>query len=217
MQDIKEGTEIIKEFGEKYGNDSPILIRQQEYVEEKKDFYYISKNDFKKNEIEDILAKNSYKIDVKRNFKEIYFKNSSIDIDEYFKRGYIYKLFENSETTKFEESLQEIIFSDKDNGFITKFLNKKLSYESKKISSEKIDDYISYMNKLDFKNFLHLDWNTTMYKKNRNSISVGYVESSDKKKIIFMSPNKKFEDKSIIKELNLIELKELPTKYIITN
>ena len=217
MQDIKEGTEIIKEFGEKYGNDSPILIRQQEYVEEKKDFYYISKNDFKKNEIEDILAKNSYKIDVKRNFKEIYFKNSSIDIDEYFKRGYIYKLFENSETTKFEESLQEIIFSDKDNGFITKFLNKRLSYESKKISSEKIDDYISYMNKLDFKNFLHLGWNTTMYKKNRNSISVGYVESSDKKKIIFMSPNKKFEDKSIIKELNLIELKELPTKYIITN
>ena len=32
-----------------------------------------------------------------------------------------------------------------------------------------------------------------------------------------MSPNKKFEDKTIINELELIELKELPAKYIINN
>ena len=56
-----------------------------------------------------------------------------------------------------------------------------------------------------------------MYKKNKNSISVGYVKANDKKKIIFMSPNTKFRDISIIKELDLIELKDLPAKYIIDN
>ena len=113
--------------------------------------------------------------------------------------------------------MQEINFSIKDNGFITKFLNKKLNYDSKKISSDKINEYISYMRKMNFLDFLHLKWDTTMYKKNKNSISVGYVEVNDKKKIIFMSPNIKFEDISIIKELDLIELKDLPAKYIIDN
>ena len=75
VQEIEEGTRIIKKLGEKYGNNSPILIRQKEYVEEKKDFYYISKKSFKENEIEDILTKNHYQMDIKRDFKEIYFKN----------------------------------------------------------------------------------------------------------------------------------------------
>lgn len=214
---IEEGTEYVKELGKKYGNDSPILVREKEYVIEKKDFYYISKKELKKSEIEEILTRNRYQMDITRNFKEIYFKNSSISIEEYLKKACIYKLFENSETTKFEESLQEINFSIKDNGFITKFLNKKLNYDSKKISSDKINEYISYMRKMNFLDFLHLKWDTTMYKKNKNSISVGYVEVKDKKKIIFMSPNIKFEDISIIKELDLIELKDLPAKYIIDN
>ena len=217
ISNIAEGTEYVKELGRQYGNGSPILVRQKEYVTEKKDFYYISKKGLKKSEIEEILMRNRYQIDIKRNFKEIYFKNSSISIDEYFKRACIYKLFENSETTKFEESLQEINFSIKDNGFITKFLNKKLNYDSKKISSDKINEYISYMRKMNFLDFLHLKWDTTMYKKNKNSISVGFVETNDKKKIIFMSPNIKFEDITIIKELDLIELKDLPAKYIIDN
>ena len=214
---IAEGTEYVKELGRQYGNGSPILVRQKEYVTEKKDFYYISKKELKKSEIEEILTKNYYQMDITRNFKEIYFKNSSISIEEYFKRACIYKLFENSETTKFEESLQEINFSIKDNGFITKFLNKKLNYDSKKISSDKINEYIFYLNKMNFLDFLHLKWETTMYKKNRNFISVGFVEANDKKKIIFMSPSIKFEDISIIKELDLIELKDLPAKYIIDN
>ena len=217
ISNITEGTEYIKELGRQYGNGSPILVRQKEYVIEKKDFYYISKKELKKSEIEEILTKNYYQMDITRNFKEIYFKNFSISIEEYFKKACIYKLFENSETTKFEESLQEINFSIKDNGFITKFLNKKLNYDSKKISSDKINEYISYMRKMNFLDFLHLKWDTTMYKKNKNSISVGFVETNDKKKIIFMSPNIKFEDITIIKELDLIELKDLPAKYIIDN
>ena len=214
---IAEGTEYVKELGRQYGNGSPILVKQKEYVTEKKDFYYISKKELKKSEIEEILTKNHYQMDITRNFKEIYFKNSSISMDEYFKRACIYKLFENSETTKFEESLQEILFSTKDNSFITKFLNKKLNYDSKKISSDKINEYIFYLNKMNFLDFLHLKWETTMYKKNKNFISVGFVEANDKKKIIFMSPSIKFEDISIIKELDLIELKDLPAKYIIDN
>ena len=214
---IAEGTEYVKELGRQYGNGSPILVRQKEYVTEKKDFYYISKKELKKSEIEEILTKNHYQMDITRNFKEIYFKNSSTSIEEYFKKACIYKLFENSETTKFEESLQEILFSTKDNSFITKFLNKKLNYDSKKISSDKINEYIFYLNKMNFLDFLHLKWETTMYKKNKNFISVGFVEANDKKKIIFMSPSIKFEDISIIKELDLIELKDLPAKYIIDN
>ena len=156
-------------------------------------------------------------MDIKRDFKEIYFKNFLTSIDEYFKKACIYKLFENSQTSKFEESLQEIIFSSEDNGFITTFLNKKLGYESKKISSDKINEYIFYMNKLNFENFLNLEWETTIYQKGNSLLSIGYVKNSNKKKIIFMSLNKKFEDKTIINELELIELKELPAKYIINS
>ncbi|WP_338993604.1 radical SAM protein [Fusobacterium animalis] len=216
IQDIEEGTKIIKQLGEEYGNNSPILVRQKEYVEEKKDFYYISRKNWKQNEIETILENNFYQLDEKRNFKEIYFKNSLININEYFKRGYIYKLFENSETSNFEESLQEIVFSNEDNGFTTKFLNKKLGYVSKKILSNKINDYISYMKNFDFENFLNLEWDTSMYKKNENLLSIGYVKTSNKRKIIFMSP-KKFEDENIINKLRLVELRELPAKYLAIN
>ena len=73
------------------------------------------------------------------------------------------------------------------------------------------------MNKLNFENFLNLDWETTIYRKGNSLLSVGYVKNSNKKKIIYMSPNKKFVDKTIINELELIELKELPAKYIINS
>ena len=63
---IEEGTEYVKELGKEYGNGSPILVRNKEHVEEKEEYYYISKKVLKKEEIENILDSFSYKIASKR-------------------------------------------------------------------------------------------------------------------------------------------------------
>lgn len=215
---IAEGTEYIKELGKEYGNGSPILSRNKEPVEEKEEYYYISKKELKKDEIEKILENFSYEIVNKRNFEEKYLKAMPIDKKEYFEKGLIYKFFENSEEKGFIETLQEIKYIEEDKKFKIQFLNKKIGYENKKIPKEKIQSYLDYLKDFNLEVFLELEWNTTLYRKGSHSISLGFVKSkiNNKEKITFMS-NQKFEDNAIINELELIELKELPAKYVTTN
>lgn len=80
---IEEGTEYVKELGKEYGNGSPILVRNKKQIEEKEEYYYISKKGFKKSEIEKILKDSSYEIVNKRNFEEKYIKDSSVDKEDY--------------------------------------------------------------------------------------------------------------------------------------
>ena len=215
---ITEGTEYVKELGREYGNGSPILSRNKEHIEEKEEYYYISKKEFKKSKIEKILESFSYEIATKRNFKEKYLKAISINEEDYFKKRKIYKFFENSEERGFTETLQAIKYIEKDKKFKIKFLNKKIGYDDKKISKEKMQDYLNYLKNFNLEMFLELNWDTTLYRKDSHSISLGVIKSktSSKEKITFMS-NQKFEDKIIIDELELVELKELPAKYVITN
>ena len=212
---IEEGTEYVKELGEKYGNGSPILVRNKEHVEEKEEYYYISKKVFEKEEIENILDSFLYKIDSKRNFKEKYLKIISMDKEDYFKQGKIYKFYENSEEKTFIESLQEIEYIEDNKKFLIKFLNKKIGYENKKIPKEKIQDYLDYLKDFNLEVFLELEWDTTLYKKDSHSISLGFVKSKikNKEKIIFMS-NQKFEDEKIIQKLELTQLEEPVLTYI---
>ena len=212
---IEEGTEYIKELGKEYGNGSPILVRNKEHVEEKEEYYYISKKVLKKEEIENILDSFSYKIASKRNFKEKYLKTISMDKEDYFKQGKIYKFYENSEEKAFIETLQEIKYVKEDKKFLIKFLNKKIGYEDKKISKEKIQDYLDYLKDFNLEVFLELEWDTTLYKKGSHSISLGSVKSktNNKEKITFMS-NQKFEDEKIIQKLELTQLEESVLAYI---
>lgn len=212
---IAEGTEYVKELGREYGNGSPILVRNKKRVEEKEEYYYISKKAFREKEIENILEKSSYKIGPKRNFKEKYVKTISMDKEDYFKEGKIYKFYENSEEKGFVESLQEIKYIEEDKKFLIKFLNKKIGYEDKKISEDKMDDYLNYLKAFNLEVFLELEWDTIEYIKDSASISLGSVKlnGNDKKKIIFMS-KQKIEDKEIIEKLGLVELEELVIKYI---
>ena len=212
---IAEGTEYVKELGEEYGNGSPILVRNKKHVEEKEEYYYISKKAFTEKEIENILEKFSYKIGSNRNFKEKYVKTISMDKEVYFKEGKIYKFYENSEEKGYVESLQEIKYIEKDKKFLIKFLNKKIGYEDKKISEDKINDYLNYLKTFNLEVFLELEWDTIEYIKDSSSISLGSVKlnGNDKKKIIFMS-KQKIEDKEIIEKLGLVELEELVIKYI---
>lgn len=212
---IAEGTEYVKELGRKYGNGSPILVRNKKHVEEKEEYYYISKKAFTEKEIENILEESSYKIGPKRNFKEKYVKTISIDKEDYFKEGKIYKFYENSEEKGFVETLQEIKYIEEDKKFLIKFLNKKIGYEDKKISKEKIEDYLNYLKAFNLEVFLELEWDTIEYIKDSASISLGSVKlnGNNKKKIIFMS-KQKIEDKEIIEKLGLVELEELVIKYI---
>ena len=212
---IAEGTEYVKELGKEYGNVSPILVRNKKRVEEKEEYYYISKKAFTEKEIENILEKFSYKIGSNRNFKEKYVKTISMDKEVYFKEGKIYKFYENSEEKGYVESLQEIKYIEKDKKFLIKFLNKKIGYEDKKISEDKINDYLNYLKSFNLEVFLELEWDTIEYIKDSSSISLGSVKlnGNDKKKIIFMS-KQKIEDKKIIEKLGLVELEELVIKYI---
>ena len=212
---IAEGTEYVKELGKEYGNVSPILVRNKKRVEEKEEYYYISKKAFTEKEIENILEKFSYKIGSNRNFKEKYVKTISMDKEVYFKEGKIYKFYENSEEKGYVESLQEIKYIEKDKKFLIKFLNKKIGYEDKKISKEKIEDYLNYLKAFNLEVFLELEWDTIEYIKDSSSISLGTVKvnGDSNEKITFMS-KKKIEDEEIIQKLGLIELEELVIKYI---
>ena len=212
---IAEGTEYVKELGREYGNGSPVLVRNKKRVEEKEEYYYISKKAFTEKEIENILEKSSYKIGPKRNFKEKYVKTISMDKEDYFKEGKIYKFYENSEEKGFVETLQEIKYIEEDKKFLIKFLNEKIGYEDKKISEDKMNDYLNYLKAFNLEVFLELEWNTIEYIKDSVSISLGSVKlnGNDKKKIIFMS-KQKIEDKEIIEKLGLVELEELVIKYI---
>mgnify|MGYP000896535434 FL=1 len=213
---IEEGTEYVKELGKEYGNGSPILVRNKEQIEEKEEYYYIPKKIFKKSEIEKILKDFSYEIVNKRNFEEKYIKPSSINNEDYLKKGKIYKFFENSEEKGFIESLQEIEYIKDNKKFLIKFLNKKIGYENKKIPKEKIQDYLDYLKDFNLEVFLELEWDTTLYKKGSHSISLGFVKSklNNKEKIIFMS-NQKFEDEKIIQKLELSVLEEAVLSYIL--
>ena len=212
---IAEGTEYVKELGREYGNGSPILVRNKKHVEEKEEYYYISKKAFTEKEIENILGESLYKIGPKRNFKEKYLKTISMDKEDYFKEGKIYKFYENSEEKGFVETLQEIKYIEEDKKFLIKFLNKKIGYEDKKISEDKMDDYLNYLKAFNLEVFLELEWDTIEYIKDSASISLGSVKlnGNNKKKIIFMS-KQKIEDKEIIEKLGLVELEELVIKYI---
>jgi probable molybdenum cofactor biosynthesis protein A len=212
---IAEGTEYVKELGREYGNGSPILVRNKKRVEEKEEYYYISKKDFTEKEIENILGEYSYKIGPKRNFKEKYLKSISMDKEDYFKEGKIYKFYENSEEKGFVETLQEIKYIEEDKKFLIKFLNKKIGYEDKKISKEKIENYLNYLKAFNLEVFLELEWDTIEYIKDSVSISLGSVKlkGNDKKKIIFMT-KQKLENKEIIEKLGLVQLEELVIKYI---
>ncbi|WP_339063853.1 radical SAM protein [Fusobacterium polymorphum] len=213
---IEEGTEYVKELGKEYGNGSPILVRNKEQIEEKEEYYYIPKKIFKKSEIEKILKDFSYEIVNKRNFEEKYIKPSSINNEDYLKKGKIYKFFENSEEKGFIESLQEIEYIEDNKKFLIKFLNKKIGYENKKIPKEKIQDYLDYLKDFNLEVFLELEWDTTLYKKGSHSISLGFVKSklNNKEKFTFMS-NQKFEDEKIIQKLELSVLEEAVLSYIL--
>ena len=212
---IAEGTEYVKELGREYGNGSPILVRNKKHVEEKEEYYYISKKAITEKEIENILEESSYKIGPKRNFKEKYVKTISIDKEDYFKEGKIYKFYENSEEKGYVETLQEIKYIEEDKKFLIKFLNKKIGYEDKKILEDKMDDYLNYLKAFNLEVFLELEWDTIEYIKDSASISLGSVKlnRNDKKKIIFMT-KQKLENKEIIEKLGLVELEELVIKYI---
>ena len=213
---IEEGTEYVKKLGKEYGNGSPILVRNKEQIEEKEEYYYISKKEFEKSEIEKILKDFSYEIVNKRNFEEKYIKPSSINNEDYLKKGKIYKFFENSEESGFIESLQEIEYIEEKKKFKVKFLNKKIGYENKKIPKEKIQSYLNYLKDFNLEVFLELEWDTTLYKKGSHYISLGFVKSklNNKEKITFMT-SQKFEDEEIIQKLKLSGLEEPVLAYIL--
>lgn len=209
LSKIDEGNKLIKYYGKEYGNSSPLLTRQKEYIQKKEEYYYISKEDLGLNEIDKILIDNKYKKYEKRDFSEIYYKPLNVDKSKYFDNGFIYKLFKNSSSSYYVEVIQDIKnFKDK---FEIKFLNKSFEAVPKKIYDNTFDEYKSYIGKFGYEEFLKLDWETIIYRKGEKYLSIGFIKGYNK--IIFMSP-KNFEDNDIIQKLQLMSLNELPVRFI---
>lgn len=204
--EIEKGNQLVKSFGEKYGNSSPLLTKQKEYISEKEEYYYISKYNYSQDDYDNILLENGYKKYDKRDFLEIYFKPINLTKEEYFSKGIIYKLFRNSSASQYVEVIQEINKNENGQGFHITFLNKKFNSTPKIILNDEKEFYTNYMKKINYEEFLTLDWETLTYKKGENIISLGLLKNNGR--IIFMS-NRKISDKNLVDKLGINILERL--------
>nr|WP_241634552.1 radical SAM protein [Fusobacterium gastrosuis] len=216
LEKIEKGNKEIKLYGEKYGNSSPLLIKQKNFVDEKKEYYYVSEKALSLFEIYEILKKNGYTEYERRNFEEIYFKPSN-NVDKRWKDfNMIYKIYKNNHSTFFIEIIQNIELikeKNKDNEVNIKFFNRIFNSEPKKIHIDELNAYKNYMLNINFEAFLELDWETTSFRKGNSIISIAYIKKYNK--ITFMSSTK-IQDNFLYKELKLKTLDKNVQTYIIS-
>ena len=212
LAEIEKGNHLITQFGKEYGNGNPLLIKNKKYINQKIEFYYISKLDFTIDNFISILEKNGYKKSEKRDFKEEYFIPNSAN-EKWFNFEMIYKAFLNTYTNEYIETIQEreSFTIGKDTGFKITFLNRLFSEKPRHFKNLK--DYETFLAKLDFKPYLSLSWETITFSKEKFSISLGY--NSEYNKITFMTQDKFFEDIEIKKLLQLETLSISPQNYLL--
>lgn len=212
LSEIEKGNLLITQFGKEYGNGNPLLIKNKKYINQKIEFYYISKQNYSIDNFISILEKNGYKKSEKRDFKEEYFIPNSPS-EKWLDFEMIYKAFLNTYTNEYIETIQErdIITTGKDIGFKVTFLNRLFSEKPRQFKNLK--DYEDFLAKLDFKPYISLSWETITFSKDKSNISLGYSREYDK--ITFMTQDKAFEDIKIKTLLKLEPLPISPQKYLL--
>ena len=212
LSEIDKGNYMITQFGKEYKNDNPLLIKNKKYINQKVEFYYISKLNYSIEEFISLLEEKGYKKSEKRNFKEVYFIPNSPN-SKWLDFQMVYKAFLNTYTNEYIETIQERvqILANGDTGFEVLFLNRL--FNNKPRQFKELKEYSDFLSKLDFKFYIELNWETTTLSKKDFNISLGYCKEYDK--ITFMTQDKSYED---IEIRNLLQLKSLtisPQKYII--
>ncbi|WP_291256109.1 radical SAM protein [Fusobacterium sp.] len=212
LSEIEKGNHMITQFGKEYGNGNPLLIKNKKYINQKIEFYYISKLNSNFGNFISILEKNGYKKSEKRDFKEEYFIPNSPS-EKWLNFEMVYKAFLNTYTNEYIETIQErnIFTSKEDIGFKITFLNRLFGEKPRQFKNLK--DYEEFLAKLDFKPYLSLSWETLTFSKGNSNISLGYNKEYDK--ITFMTQDTVFEDIEMKKLLKLEPLSISPQKYLL--
>lgn len=214
LEEIEKGNNMITEFGKKYGNDNPLLIKTKKYINQKIEFYYISKLDYSIEKFIEILEENGYRKSEKRDFKEIYFiPNEATSKWKNFQM--VHKVFSNSYINEYIEIIQEIkeVEVEGEKGFEVLFLNRL--FNDKPRQTKNLDEYVKFLGKLDFKPYLELNWETITLSKGDISISLGY--NKEKNKITFMTQNKNLKDLEVKRLLKLENLSIAPQRYLLAS
>ena len=214
LEEIEKGNNMITEFGKKYGNDNPLLIKTKKYINQKIEFYYISKLDYSIEKFIEILEENGYRKSEKRDFKEIYFiPNEGTSKWKNFQM--VHKVFSNSYINEYIEIIQEIkeVEVEGEKGFEVLFLNRL--FNDKPRQTKNLDEYVKFLGKLDFKPYLELNWETITLSKGEISISLGYNKENNK--ITFMTQNKSLKDLEVKRLLKLENLSIAPQRYLLAS
>lgn len=190
-ESLKKGDAVIENLIKRYGNKSPVIIKNVANEKEKKEFYY--KSVFTLEEIENLVDKNSFKLDRQRAFTDYIYQNENDQINLNYKN--LLKLSKNSYESHYREIVQKREFNYEKNHCSIEFITEGKFIESK-------ENYESYLKHLGFVNSLTLNWNIKFFKSKNREFSIGINENTGL--IYVVSP------KEIDSELsNLLDLKLL--------
>lgn len=198
-ESLKEGDVVIENLIKRYGNKSPVIIKNVANEKEKVEFYY--KSAFTLEEIEGLVNKYNFKLDRQRAFTDYIYENSK-------KLNYekLLKLSKNSYENHYREIVQKREFDYERNHCKIEFLTEGKVIEDK-------ENYDKYLEHLGFTNSLTLNWNIKFFKGSNRDFSIGINENTG---LIYIVSPKKI-DCELSNLLNLKLLKEDLYKDIVKN
>ncbi|MGL6168933.1 MAG: radical SAM protein [Fusobacteriaceae bacterium] len=198
-ESLREGDIVIENLIKRYGNKSPVIIKNVANEKEKVEFYY--KSAFTLEEIENLVNKNSFRLDRQRAFTDYIYKSSkNLNYEK------LLKLSKNSYESHYREIVQKREFNCEKNHCSIEFLTEGKVIEDK-------ENYDRYLEHLGFFNILTLNWNIKFFKGSNRNFSIGINENTG---LIYVVSPKEI-DSELLNLLNLELLKEDIYKDIVKN
>lgn len=163
---LKKGDNIIENLIIKYGNKSPIIIKNIDNQKEKVEFYY--KSSLSLDEIEKIMKKNNFILDRQRAFID-YIYGAQEDKSIFTN---LLKLSKNNYDNHYREIVQYRKYDQINNKCNIEFITDGKIIEDK-------EEYERYLEHLGLKNRFIIEWNIKFYKKNNTFISIGINKNKE--------------------------------------
>jgi len=201
-ESLKEGDVVIENLIKRYGNKSPVIIKNVANEKERVEFYY--KSAFNLDEIESLVNKHNFKLDRQRAFTDYIYEMEKEKNNTNYEK--LVKLSRNSYESHYREIVQKREFKCDKNHCNIEFLTEGKVIENK-------EDYDRYLGHLGYINNLILDWNIKFFKGSNRDFSIGINENTG---LIYVVSPKKI-DNELSELLNLELLKEDLYKDIVKN
>lgn len=192
-ESLKEGDIVIENLIKKYGNKSPVIIKNVSNEKERIEFYYKSRLGLK--ELENIIDRNNFKLERQRGFTDYIYENENKKKN--FSYDKLLKLSKNSYENKYREIVQKRKFNNWENYCTIEFLTEGKIVEVK-------EDYDKYLKHLGFVNTLILNWEIKFFRGLNKDFSIGVNKNTG---VIYIVAPKKIDDK-LFELLKLELLKE---------